>query len=167
MPADLRRRIQEEIRAIDPRQPVSSFRTMNEVKAAQIESERFQMSLLALFAAIGLALATAGLYGLISYSVAQRTRELGIRMALGADRGRILRSIVSHGTLLAVAGIAVGSAAAAVGTRALRGFLFGVTALDVGTFMAVAALLLVIAAAASLIPALRAVRLNPVSALRE
>jgi predicted permease len=164
---ELIRQIREQVRTLDPRQPFSTFRTMDEVKTSHIQAERFQMTLLALFAGIGLLLATAGIYGLISYSVAQRTRELGIRIALGAGRGRILRSIVHQGALLGLCGVGLGVLAALAATRTLQGFLFGVTTLDVKTFVAVGALLILVAVVASLVPALRAVRLNPASALRE
>ncbi|HVL68719.1 MAG TPA: ABC transporter permease [Vicinamibacterales bacterium] len=159
--------MRQELRAIDPQQPVSAFRSMEEIKGAQFQAQRFQMTLLVLLASIGLLLAAAGIYGLISYAVSQRTREFGIRLALGARPGAILRSIVAQGALLACIGVALGSAAAAYGTRALQTFLFGVSTNDPLTFAAVGALLVIVAATASLVPAFRAVRLNPVAALRE
>src|SRR5207248_460964 len=94
---DAVRQIREAVRLVDSKQPFSSFVTMEEIKATTMSSQRFQMTLLALFGGIGLLLATAGIYGLIAYSVAQRTRELGIRIALGASRGRIVRSVVRQG----------------------------------------------------------------------
>ena len=159
--------IREEMRALDPQQPISRFRSMEEIKAAQFQGERFQMTLLMLFAGIGLLLAAAGIYGLVSYAVSQRTREFGIRMALGAGAGAILGSIVARGTLLAAAGVALGAAVAALGAKTLQVFLFGVGTRDPLTFAAVGVLLILVAVLASLIPALRAVRLNPITALRE
>jgi predicted permease len=161
------RRIREAIRTLDPRQPFSAFRTMEEVKSESVATEKFQMTLLAVFAGIGLMLAAAGIYGLIAFSVAQRTREFGIRMALGASRGRILRSVIWSGALLAIVGVAVGIGAGLLVMRSLQGFVWGVSTLDPATFSVVAAVLIAVAAIASVVPALRAVRLNPVTALRE
>jgi len=165
--ADTVRAIRDEMRALDPSQPFSAFRTMDDVKMAQVRTERFQMILLALFAAIGLLLGTAGIYGLIAYSVAQRTREIGIRMALGAATSRILAAIVRDGALLAIVGVLVGSVLAAAFARTLRTFVWGVSTLDPFTYLAVAAILIAVAILASLVPAMRAVRLDPVRALRE
>ena len=164
--AALRRRIEEELRAVAPGLPIALFRTMDESKARAMAEERFQMTLLSVFAGVGLVLAIAGIYGLIAYSVAQRTRELGIRMALGASRQHILRSILVQGVALAGGGVACGAAAAVVATRVLKNFVWGVSTLDPLTFIAVGVLLVVISAIASLIPAVRAVRLNPLKALR-
>jgi len=165
--ASLIRQIEEEIRALDPRQPFSAFRTMSEVKSRAIATERFQMTLLTAFAVIGLLLAAAGIYGLLAYAVVQRTRELGIRMALGATRFRILRSVVWSGASLAGLGVAIGTAGALALTRTLQRFVWGVSTLDPLTFALVAVVLIAVSTAASVIPALRAVRLDPVSALRE
>lgn len=164
---ELTARIREELRTIDPRQPITAFRSIDEVKSRAMATERFQMTLLGTFAALGLALAAAGIYGLVGYSVSQRTRELGIRMALGATRGRILRSVLRDGAVLAAAGVLVGIFGALVFARTLEAFLFNVSTLDGRTFITVAGLLLLVAVLASLVPALRAVRLNPVSALRQ
>ena len=163
----LGRQIEEQIRQVDPRQPFSAFRTMDEVKTAAMLTERFQMAVLGAFAAIGLLLAAAGIYGLIAYSVAQRTREFGIRMALGATGGNVLLAVLRQGVALAFAGVAVGAIAAVLSTRVLQNFVWGVSTLDPVTFTAVAALLMAVAAVASFVPALRAVRSSPVSALRE
>ncbi|MDQ3486369.1 MAG: ABC transporter permease [Acidobacteriota bacterium] len=164
---DLTRRIREELRSLDPKQPVTSIRSMSEVKARAMATETFQTMLLTAFASIGLLLAAAGIYGLIAYSVAQRTREFGIRLALGASRGRILLTVVRQGGLLAAAGIVAGVLAVLVLRRTLQSFVVDLATIDVATVAAVAALLLVVALLASLVPALRAVRLNPVAALRE
>jgi predicted permease len=159
--------IREEMHALDPGQPISRFRSMEEIKAAQFQAERFQMTLLVLLAGIGLLLAAAGIYGLIAYSVSQRTREFGIRIALGARPAGILRSIVAQGALLALTGVVIGIATAVAGARMIQSFLFDVSTKDPLTFAAVGGLLILVAVVASLVPALRAVRLNPVAALRE
>ena len=164
---ELTRQVREELRSIAPTQPISMFRTMEDAKALAMETETFQMTLITTFATLGLLLAAAGIYGLIAYSVAQRTREFGVRIALGATRLDILTSVVGQGAALAVGGVLVGAGAAALLTRSLQQFIFGVSTLDVATMTAVGVLLVVVAIVASIIPALRAVRLNPVSALRE
>ena len=164
---DLIRQIREEIRSLDPKQPIALFRSMLEVKAAAISLQKFQMTLLTVFAGIGLLLATAGLYGLISYWVLQRTREFGIRIALGATQGDILRSVVWSGVVLSLIGVMAGIAAATVMTRTLQNFVWGVSTLDPVTFGSVAVILIAVALVATLIPAVRAVRLNPVAALRD
>ena len=165
--AELEGRMREAIRTLDPGQPFSAFRTMEDVKGAAFANERRQMAIVSLFAAAGLLLAAAGVYGLIAYSIAQRTRELGIRIALGATPGRILGAVVWQGARLALAGIVIGAAAAIALTRTLEGFIWGVSLLDPLTFTAVPIVLLAIAAIASLVPALRATRLNPLTAIRE
>jgi putative ABC transport system permease protein len=159
--------IREQIRLLDPKQPFSIFRTMSEVKSAAVSLQKFQMTLLAIFAGMGLLLASAGLYGLISYSVTQRTREFGIRVALGATRWRILRSVLWGGAILSILGVAIGMAAAATMTRGLEKFVWGVSTLDPFTFAGVALVLIAVAILACLLPAVRAVRLNPIIALRE
>jgi predicted permease len=165
--AALRRQMEEEIRAIDPRQPFSTFRTMEEAKVRSMAVERFQMTLLGIFAMMGLLLAAAGIYGLVAYSVNQRTREFGIRLALGASATSILRSVVGQGMMLAVAGVGVGAIAAVFATRVLQTFVWEVSTLDPATYIVVATVLIAVAVIASLVPALRVVRLNPVRALRE
>jgi ABC-type antimicrobial peptide transport system permease subunit len=137
------------------------------VKSSAIAVERFQMTVLGTFALMGLLLAGAGIYGVVAYSVAQRTRELGIRMALGATTQGILRSVVGQGAMLAMVGVAVGIVAALFATRVLQNFVWGVSTLDPTTFLTVPALLIVAACAASFVPARRAVRLNPLTALRD
>ena len=159
--------MRDAIRVVDPQQPFSAFATMDEVKADAFAGERRQMGLLSGFAAIGLLLAAAGIYGLIAYSVAQRTKEIGLRLALGATRGRILRSILWNGTVLAVIGIVAGVAASIATSKTIAGLVWGVSPLDPVTFVSVALVLLLVSILASIVPALRAVRLNPISALRD
>jgi predicted permease len=165
--AALARQIEEQIRQVDPRQPFASFRTLDEVRNEGILTERFQMTLLGAFAVIGLLLAAAGIYGLIAFSVSQRMREFGIRMALGATGHRLLASVLRQAALLAGLGVAAGLAAAVLLTRLLENFVWGVSTLDPPTFAAVAVLLIVVAGVASVVPALRATRVDPVRALRQ
>jgi putative ABC transport system permease protein len=161
------KQIREAVRLVDPRQPFSSFVTMDEIKAQSMADETFQMTLLTLLAGIGLVLAFAGIYGLIAYTVAERTREIGIRVALGATAARILSAVVREGIVLAAGGVAIGVVAAAGLTRTLQDYVFGVSTLDPLTFAAVGSLLVIVAALASLVPAVRAIRLKPTTALRE
>lgn len=159
--------IREAMRATDSKQPFSSFATMEDVKSGSMSTETFQMRLLSGLAGVGLLLAFAGIYGLIAYMVAERGREFGIRMALGASRGRILRHVLRQGAVLASAGVLLGTGAALALNRTLQDFVYGVSTVDPLTFIAVGVLLVATAGVASVVPAFRAVRLNPVEALRE
>jgi predicted permease len=165
--AEVIQSIQEAMRAIDPKQPFSAFATMEEVKSTSMSDERFQMALLSGLGGIGLLLAFAGIYGLVAYMVAERSREFGIRLALGASRVRILRSVLWQGALLALIGVAVGAVVALAMNRTLQDFVYGVSTIDLFTFVTVGTVLILAACVASFVPAIRAVRLNPVAALRE
>jgi putative ABC transport system permease protein len=158
--------LREIVRRVEPQLPLSSVETMEEVIASGLQTSRSQMLLLAIFAGIALALAAAGLYGLVAYTVAQRTREIGIHMALGATAGVILRRIVARGLLLTLAGLVVGLGAATITSRWLENFLVGVKAFDPLTFVAASLFLIATAAIASLAPAVRAARVNPMAILR-
>jgi putative ABC transport system permease protein len=158
--------LRDAVRAVDPQQPFSGFRTMAQVRERAVEEPRSQMLLLGAFAAIALVLAAAGIYGVIAYTVVQRTRELGIRLALGATPGGILSRILLHGVRLAVIGVGVGLAAAVAATRWLQPFVFGISPLDPATFAVTALFLIVIAAIASAVPAIRAARINPMTMVR-
>ena len=125
------------------------------------------MTLLSGLAGIGLLLAFAGIYGLIGYMVAERSREFGIRLALGASRSGILRSVLWQGAVLALIGVAVGAIAGVAMNRMLHDFVYGVSTIDLFTFVTVGTVLVVAACTASFVPAIRAVRLNPIAALRE
>jgi putative ABC transport system permease protein len=154
------------VHALDPNAPVSEIRTMDEVVSISTVERRMTMTLLIAFAALALVLAAVGIYGVISYSVAQRTQEIGIRMALGAGRLAVVRMVVGQAVLLAGGGIAAGAVGAWLLTRLMQKLLFGVDASDPLTFVAVSAGLAAVALAASAVPALRATRVNPAAALR-
>jgi ABC-type antimicrobial peptide transport system permease subunit len=150
-------------------QPVYSVRTMQDLVAQSMSAQRFPMTLLGAFAGLALLLASVGIYGVISYSVAQRVNEIGIRMALGAEKQNIFRMVVGHGLRLALAGLAIGAAAALILTRLLSSFshlLYGVGTNDPLTFTAVSLLLAAVAVLACYVPARRATKVDPMVALR-
>jgi len=165
-PLGLRAAIQREFRAVDALMPVAHQRLMEDVLAEGIARDRFTMLLLSVFAGIALLLAAIGIYGLMSYSVDQRTQEIGVRMALGAGRPDLLRLVVGQGLKLAGIGVVLGLAIAYGLTRALASLLFGVKAADPLTFGSVALILFLIALAAVWFPARRAAAVQPVEALR-
>jgi predicted permease len=158
--------IRDAVHSVDPSQPVSDFSTMDARVAESLGPQRFAANLLAVFAGLAILLAAVGLYGLISYSVAQRTNEIGIRMALGARRGDVLRLVLFQGAKLALAGTAAGMVAGVALMRTLRSVLYGVSAADPASFLGAAALLVIVALMASYIPARRAMRVDPMVALR-
>ena len=165
-PSSMAGTVRKAVWEIDKDQPVSNIRTMEDILADSIARQRFSMLLLAIFASVALVLAAVGIYGVMSYSVAQRTHEIGIRMALGAQTGAVLKLAVGYGLKLVVAGIAIGLIAAFALTRVMATLLFGVTATDPTTFTLISLLLVAVAAIASYIPARRATRVNPIIALR-
>jgi putative ABC transport system permease protein len=154
------------VHELDPEIPVYRVRPLAEVVSDSLRSRRFQAALLAAFALLALALASVGVYGVMAYSVARRTNEIGIRMALGATSGAMTRMVVAQGAWLALAGIAIGLGGALALSRVLESFLYGVSATDVPTLAAVSALLGGVAVLACYIPARRASRIDPVVALR-
>ena len=164
--ASLAAAVRQAVWAVDKDQPVSNVRTMDQVFSAAISQERFQALLLGMFATLALLLACVGLYGVISYTVVQRTHEIGVRVALGAQPRDVLRLVIRQGMLLTLAGLVVGIAAGTLLTRVLTDMLFGVTPRDPVTFVAVPVLLLVVAFLACWIPARRATRIDPLIALR-
>ncbi|HYY93896.1 MAG TPA: FtsX-like permease family protein, partial [Pyrinomonadaceae bacterium] len=150
----------------DPALPLSHVATMEEVAARSVNSQRFQMLLLASFAALGLLLAGVGIYGVMSYAVAQGTHEIGIRMALGAQAGGVLRLVVGRGMTLALMGMGVGIAASLALTRLMKSLLFGVSTTDPLTFVLYSSILAAVALLACLVPARRATKVDPMVALR-
>src|SRR5205823_3199187 len=151
---------------IDPLQPVFNQQSMEQVVSDSIRDRRLTLLLLGIFAAVALLLASVGIYGVMSYSVEQRTREIGIRMALGAERSAVLRLVVGQGARLAGIGIALGALGAFALSRVMAGLLFGVSATDPTTYALLALLLGSVAVGACLLPAGRAVRVDPAVALR-
>jgi len=152
--------------SLDPTVPVG-FQTIEEAFSDSLAERRFSMLLLGIFALVALIVAAAGLYGVVSYLVAQRTREIGIRIAVGAGPESVMRMVVGQGAALAALGVACGIFAALALTRFLSGMVYGVATTDPITFVGVATVLLAVAALASWVPARRAVRLDPMVALRE
>jgi predicted permease len=158
--------IRSQVAAIDLHQTITAVKTMEEIVAASEGQRRSIMILLGLFAGAGLLLALVGMYGLIAYSVAQRTKEMGIRRALGAQQADVLRLVLGQGLRLTLAGAGLGIAGALALTRVLKGLLFGVSATDPSTFAGITLLLVLVALAASYIPAHRATLIDPAAALR-
>ena len=151
---------------LDPNVAAADVRTMEDVLDASVAQRRLTMMLLAIFAALALVLAAVGIYGVIGYSVSQRTQEIGIRMALGAPRAAVMRMVVGQAMTLAAAGLVAGGVGAWLLTRLMQKLLYGVTPSDPVTFAAVSAILALVAAVAASIPGLRATRVDPVIALR-
>jgi putative ABC transport system permease protein len=164
-PAAFARTLRREVQALDKDQPVYNVRTMNDVVMTSLGTRRVSMQLFTVFACAALLLATVGIYGVMAYSVTQRTQEIGIRMALGAQKSDILRLVVRQGMTLAMIGVLVGVACAFALTRIISGLLFGVGANDPATFVAISLLLVGVAFIACYLPARRAAKLNPVVAL--
>ncbi len=165
-PASVGSAVREQLRAVDPDLPLSSLRTMDDVAAASMASRRASMLLLAIFAAIALTLAAAGIYGVMAHLVALRTSEIGVRMTLGARPADVLSLVMTEGLVQAVAGLAIGLAGGVLLMRSFQTMLFGVQPADPITLAAVALILLGTAVAACLIPARRAMRVDPIAALR-
>ncbi len=158
--------LRDALSRVDPAQPVDRVSTLEELVAASLAARRFPLQLLAVFAALALLLSAVGIYGVTSYAVAQRTREIGVRMAIGASSMTVLRMIIAGALPTVGIGLCIGTAAALAGGRLIASQLYGVSARDPLTFAAIAGLLAVVALAASGIPALRAARIDPMAALR-
>jgi putative ABC transport system permease protein len=163
----LAQRVKEQVWSLDKQLPVTKVKPMSEVIATSVAARRFNMTLMGVFAAAALALACLGIYGVISYTVTQRTHEIGVRLALGAQTADVLRLIMSQGLKLTLLGVALGLVSALASARLLTGLLYGVGATDPATFIVITALLSAIALLACLIPALRAARVDPMMALRD
>jgi putative ABC transport system permease protein len=162
----LQKPIRSAVQSVDPNLPVFGVRTMNDMVSDSLASRRFALQLMALFAATALLLAAIGIYGVMAYFVSQRVREIGIRMALGAQRDDVLKMVVWQGMSLALIGVLLGVGVSFVVANLLSGLLFGVSAHDPLTMIAFAALLVTVALTANYIPAYRATRIDPMVALR-
>jgi putative ABC transport system permease protein len=165
-PTSIAAAVRKEVQGIDPEQPVAAVKTMEQWLDTSVAGPRYRTALLALFALVALVLASTGIYGVMSYSVSQRTHEIGVRMALGARQRDVLKLVVRQGMTLVVAGVGLGLIGAIALTRVMSSLLFGVTAKDPATFVAVAALLTLVAFVACYLPARRATKVDPLVALR-
>jgi predicted permease len=165
-PDSVTRSLAAAVNSVDPDLPLAGVRTMDQIVSEQLAVDRFAMVLFGSFAVMALLLATIGVYGVMAFGVAQRTQEFGVRMALGAQRSRILNLVLKEGTILAVLGSIVGLGGAYLVGRAMQSTLYGVEALDVRAFGVVAVVLLVAALLACFVPAWRASRVEPMEALR-
>jgi putative ABC transport system permease protein len=166
-PAEITRAIRAELDAIDKDQPIENVRTMTQLVASSVGQRRLSVQLLGGFAGVALLLAAIGLYGVLAYNVTQRTQEIGIRLALGAQRNQVLSLVVGEGMKLAGAGIVIGLAGALGLTRVMRVLLFEVKPTDPVTFAVVSLVLLAVALSACWLPARRAARMDPMVALRQ
>ena len=165
-PATLRTAITRQVAVVSTEISVYGFRTMDEIVSSSMSRSRFNMVLLGIFGLLAIVMAIGGIYALISYSVTQRTHEIGIRMALGAEKGDVLRMVVGQGLKLALIGVAIGIAGALALTRFLSSLLYGVKPTDPLTFIAVSLILIAVALVACYIPARRASKVDPMVALR-
>jgi putative ABC transport system permease protein len=165
-PLSLGALVRKTVWEVDKDQPVSDIKTMEDILSESVARQRFSMLLLGIFAALALVLAAVGIYGVMSYSVAQRTREFGIRIALGAQGSDVLRLAVGEGLKLVLIGVAIGLAVAFILTRVMSSLLFGVSATDPTTFITISLVLMSVAVLASYIPARRATKVDPMVALR-
>jgi putative ABC transport system permease protein len=165
-PSGLAGAVRREIREIDPSLPIAGVRTMDDVILAAQSRPRFLTLLLTMFSGVALALAAIGLYGVISYSVARRTGEFGIRMAMGAGPRDVLGMVVRQGLRMGLAGVIIGALGAVALTRLMSGLLFGVSSFDPATFVAMALLLSAVMLLACYVPARRATKVDPMVALR-
>jgi predicted permease len=163
---DLANAIRAQVQSVDRALPVFDVKTMNQLIDESVSPKRFSMTVLVIFAVFALVLATVGVYAVMSYSVEKRVHEIGIRMALGAEAGDVLRLVLRNGITLAVPGIAIGVVASFGVTRLVSNLLFGIGATDPLTFVSISTLLLIVALLACYIPARRASRVDPMVALR-
>ncbi len=166
-PASLGESLRRTVESVDPTLPVYGVSTMTEMISTSLAQRRFSAQIVAVFAGVALLLAAIGVYGVLAYSIGQRTREFGIRMALGAHRGQVIQMVLWQGMKLILAGVAAGLVVAAVVTRAMSGLLYGVSAVDPLVFSVVPLVLLAVAFLASYLPAYRATRIDPMVALRD
>jgi putative ABC transport system permease protein len=165
-PLSLAAAVRGQVAALNKDQPIFNVRTMEQIVAQSVASRRFSMLLLTIFALVALALASLGIYGLLSYAVAQRAREIGVRMALGAQSGDVVKLVIGQGMKLVFIGVVIGLVASLALTRTMKTLLFGVSATDPVTFAAIALLLTFVALLACFVPARRATKVDPLVALR-
>lgn len=165
-PATMAAAVRDVVHSLKPEQPIANIGTLDDVVARSLSQARFSMLLLSIFAGFALMLSTVGIYGVMAYVVAQRTREMGIRLAVGAQAGDVLKLVLRQGGKLALAGVGIGVVAALALTRLMASLLFGVSAADPVTFAGVAILLTIVAIAACYLPARRATRVDPITTLR-
>jgi putative ABC transport system permease protein len=165
-PLSLSKELQQAVWAVDHDQPISNIRTMHAIVDDEVANRSEVLQLLGAFAALALLLAALGIYGVLSYVVSQRTREIGVRMAIGASQWDIVRTILGYAARITGSGLVAGMAIAGAVTRILSALLYGVSPLDPATFVAVPVILAAIALAASLIPTRRAASVDPAIALR-
>lgn len=165
-PNQLTAAVRQQVKAIDSDQPIYNVRTMDQIRAESVAPERLNLTLLTIFAGIALVLAIVGIYGVMSYSVTQRTHEIGIRMAVGAQPWDVFRMVIGQGMMLALIGIVVGLIGAYGLTRLMTTMLFGVEPTDPTTFAAIAVLLTLVALVACYLPSRRATRVDPIESLR-
>jgi ABC-type antimicrobial peptide transport system permease subunit len=158
--------LRQKVKELDANQPIFNVRSMEQWVTASAAQPRAYTFLLSIFAGLALLLACIGIYGVLSYSVAQRTSEIGLRMALGARQWNVLQLVIGQGMLMVVSGLLLGLGSAFTLARAIRSMLYGVSSHDPQTFVVVSVSLLMIALAACLLPAMRATRVDPVVALR-
>jgi putative ABC transport system permease protein len=165
-PMRIANHVRDIVRSLDPTVPVSAVRTLEQVVGTSVASRRFSTSLIVAFAALALLLAGIGIFGVISYGVSERTFEIRVRMALGAERGAALALVLGDSVRMAAVGIALGLAGAAGVARVIRSLLFGVAPFDLSTLLAVSALLVLVVVIATVFPARRAMAVSPTEALR-
>ncbi len=165
-PASIVPSVQRAVSMVDKDQPVTGVKTMDQLLSESVAQPRFYTLLLGIFAGIALVLASVGIYGVVSYSVAQRTHEIGVRLALGAQAGDVLRLVLRQGMTLTFVGVAIGLAAALLLTRVMSSLLFGVSTIDPVIFILISLLLVTVALIACYIPARRATKVDPMVALR-
>jgi ABC-type antimicrobial peptide transport system permease subunit len=159
--------LERAVKAVDPLLPFAKVRTLDQVRHEAVATQRAQAMLLGMLAALALVLAGVGLYGLVASSVAERTREFGIRMALGATAAQAIAAAAAPGTVLAAIGVAIGLACARLGAGVMRSLVFGVTVSDPITFAVAGGAVFIVALVATFVPVLRIVHLNPIRVLRQ
>ena len=158
--------VQAAIWAVDKDQPVLNLQPMEQILWQSVAAPRIYMLLLGIFAAIALVIASAGIYGVSAYAVVRRTREIGIRLAVGATPGQIVALVLRHGMVLILIGVGIGVAGSLALTKVISGFLYGITATDAPTFLAVLVLFAAVAFLSTYVPARRAARIDPTVAFR-